>query len=156
MESFQISQSGTSTAPTVSDISPNDLAPFQIADNTGTVTSPPLQMALQDITLQLQHSFNLQEYAIPESTIYSCLIACKSQRNLASWLATQVFTVEERTTGNSRGLCGKKALDPSKLKAIHEAAVKNYPLKGLETKASAEKEMRTAIDEACRKTKNLS
>ena len=157
MESFQISQSGTSTAPTVSDISPNDLAPFQIADDTGpgTVTSPPLQMALQDITLQLQHSFNLQEYVIPESTIYSSLIACKSRRNLASRLATQVFTVEERTTSNSRGLCGKKALDPSKLKAIHEVAVKNYPLERLETKASVEKEMRTAIDEACRKTKNL-
>ena len=151
MESFQISQPGTSTAP-IRDISPYDLAPFQIADQT--VTSPPLQMPLQDITLQLQHSFILQEYIIPESTIYSCLIACKSRRNLASQLATQVFTVEERTTSNSRGLCGKKALDPSKLKAIHEVAVKNYPLERLETKASAEKEMRTAIDEACRKTKN--
>ena len=151
MESFQISQPGPSTAP-IRDISPNDLAPFQIADQT--VTSPPLQMPLQDITLQLQHSFNLQEYIIPESTIYSCLIACKSRRKLVSRLATQVFTVEERTTSNSRGLCGKKALDPSKLKAIHEVAVKNYPLERLETRASAEKEMRTAIDEACRKTKN--
>ena len=149
MESFQISQSETSTAPTVSYISPNDLAPFQIADDTGTVTSPPL-------AIQLQHSFNLQEYVIPESTIYSCLIACKSRRNLASRLATQVFTVEKTTTSNSRGLCGKKALDPSKLKAIHEVAVKNYPLERLETKASTEKEMRTAIDEACRKTKNSS
>ena len=48
----------------------------------------------------------------------------------------------ERTLSNSHALCGKKALDPSELKAIHEVAVKNYPFERLETKVSAEKEMK--------------
>ncbi len=39
--------------------------------------------------------------------------------------------------------------------AIHKVCIKNFPLERLETKTMAEKDMRNAIDEACRKTKPI-
>ena len=62
-------------------------------------------------------------------------------------------TTEERTTSNSRGLCGKNALDGVKLKAIHDLCIKQFPLERLKTKIAVEKDLRNAIDEACRKIK---
>ena len=56
-------------------------------------------------------------------------------------------------TSNSHGVCGKMALNSLKVKAIHATCMKHYPLERLDTRAAAEKEMRNAIDEVCRKTK---
>ena len=61
--------------------------------------------------------------------------------------------MEERIGSNSRGLCGKKALNGVKVKAIHNVCIKHFPLQRMETTAMADKDMRNAIDEACRKTK---
>ena len=104
---------------------------------------------------ELNYSNNVQEYCVPDEILYTALSACKSRRNLASRLATKIFTIEERVRSNSRGLCGKKALNSIKLNAIHKVCIKNFPLERLETKTMAEKDMRNAIDEACRKTKPI-
>ena len=50
-------------------------------------------------------------------------------------------------------MLGKKALDVYKVKAIYAACMQHFPLQCLETQLMVDKEMRTAIDEVCRKTK---
>ena len=77
-------------------------------------------------------------------------------RNLATRLVTKVLTVEVRRTSNSLGICGNKGLDNAKLMAVHDVAMKNYPLKQLQMKAIVKQEMRTAIDTACRQTNKSS
>ena len=93
------------------------------------------------------------ESVISQELLTNCLRACKSRRNLAGRLAAKLFTLQEKTESNCRGACGKKALNTLKLKAIHSCCIANYPLERLETSHAAEKEMRNAIDEVCRKTK---
>ena len=46
----------------------------------------------------------------------------------------------------------KDTLDQVKLKAIFTTCMQHYPLQRLETRLTADKEMRNAIDEVCRKT----
>ena len=53
-----------------------------------------------------------------------------------------------------QGHVWKKALKVSKVKAIYSCCISDYSLERLETSAAAEKEMRNADDEVCRKTKN--
>ena len=45
------------------------------------------------------------------------------------------------------------ALNREKLKAIFATCMKHFPLQRLETQLMADKEMRNAVDEVCRKTK---
>ena len=70
-------------------------------------------------------------------------------------LAAKVFTVWERQASNCRGVMGKTPLDVFRVKAIFAASMHHFPLQHLETQVIADKEMRTAIDEVCRKTKSL-
>ena len=67
-------------------------------------------------------------------------------------LTKTLFSEQEKLPSNLCGICGKKALNCFKLKAVHSTCLKHYPLEKLETVAVAEKEMRNAIDEVCRKT----
>ena len=94
--------------------------PSQTPFSSPCFVSSPLQ--------ELNYSSNLQEYSVPDDILYTALSACKSRRNLASRLATKIFTIEERV---------------------------GRLLERLETKTIAEKDMRNAIDEACRKTKPI-
>ena len=96
------------------------------------------------------------ECTIPRDDVDHCLIACKSRRNLAGRLATRLFTKQERCRSNTRGMCSKKVPNVSKVKSIYSSCISNYLLECLETSASAEKEMRNAVDEVYRKTKGSS
>ena len=91
-------------------------------------SSPLQELSLRD-NIQRESAYN-----IPDGILYNCLSSCKSRKNLAARLAAKVFTIEERTTSNSRVLCGKNALDGVKLKAIHDLCIKQFPLERLETK----------------------
>ena len=106
---------------------------------------------LQEINLD--SSVNLEDFSIPREHIISGLNGCRSRRNLMSRLTTRIFTAEERLSSNSRGLCGKRALNSIKLDAIHRVCLKHFPLDRLEQESHVQRDMRNAIDEACRKTK---
>ena len=54
---------------------------------------------------------------------------------------------------NCRDMVGKKALSQLKVRAIFSICIQKYPLEKMEIVAGAEKEMRTEIDEGCRKIK---
>ncbi len=81
------------------------------------------------------------------------MFGCKSRRNLAARLAAKIFSVQERQGSNCRGVLGKTPLDVCRVKAIYSVCMQNFPLQRLETQMLADKEMRNAIDELCRKTK---
>ena len=60
-----------------------------------------------------------QDYAVTREDVDMCLLSCRSRRNLAAQLAKKIFSIQERATSNCRGVCGKIALEQTKLKAIH-------------------------------------
>ena len=92
-------------------------------------------------------------YSIPQSTIQLCLNGCKSRRNLAGRLTLKLFTNEERRRSNCRGVVGKQPLYPIKVRTIFNVCYQQFPMDRLENPLQAEKEMRNAIDEQCRKTR---
>lgn len=87
--------------------------------------------------------------------VATVLFGCRSKQNLAARLAAKIFTVEERQSSNCRGVLGKTPLDVFCVKGIYTVCMHHLPLQRLETKVMADKEMRTAIDKVCRKTKHL-
>ena len=101
----------------------------------------------------LNQSGGEDTYSIPPTLVASCLHGCKSRRNLAGRLAAQIFPAEERKLSNVKGALGKKRLDPLKANAIFTVCLQKFPLDRLETRLLAEKDMRNAVDETCRKTK---
>ena len=120
----------------------NPIPPFQ----------PELSTPSSQIPTPLRDISNGVGY-VSHGDVLQCLNACRSRRNFASRLALKAFTPTERAGSNCRGACGKKALNCFKVKAIYQLCVQHFPLDRLETSSGAEKEMRNAIDEACRKTK---
>ena len=92
-------------------------------------------------------------YAVPPDIVGVVLLGCKSRRNLAARLASRIFSANERCGSNCRGVLGKTPLDVNRVKAIYSICMQHFPLQRLETQLAADKEMRTAIDEICRKTK---
>ena len=92
------------------------------------------------------------EYTISSEELNLAMQGCRSRRNLAAQLAGRVFTMRERIGSNCRGKQGKTALEQGKLKAIF-TCMHQFPLQRLETQQMADKEMRNAVDEICRKTK---
>ena len=64
-----------------------------------------------------------------------------------------MYTLRERAGSNCSGKQGKSALDGEKLKAIFATCMHHFPLQRLETQLMADKKMRNAVDEVCRKTK---
>ena len=102
------------------------------------------------VTEALVESLSAMQITIPKDDADSCLIACKSRRNLAGRLATRLLTKEERCGSNTRGMCGKKALNVSKVKAIYSLCISNYPLKCC---SAAAEDMRNAMDKMYGKTK---
>ena len=86
------------------------------------------------------------EYVIPQDDVDHWLI-------LAGWLASRLFTKQEKCGSNTRGMCGNKALNVSEVKTIYSCCISNYPLERLETSTVAERDIRNAVDKVCRKTK---
>ena len=78
-----------------------------------------LQLWQMCLTEVLVESSSAMHITIPQDDVDSCLITCKSRRNLAGRLATRLFTKEERCGSNTRGMCRKKVLNLSKVKAIY-------------------------------------
>ena len=103
--------------------------------------------------INLDSSVDLEDFSIPREHIVSALKGCRSQGNLVSRLTTRIFTAEERLSGNSRGLCGKRCLNSIKLDAVHRVCLKHLTLDRMEQESHTKKDMRNAIDEACQKTK---
>ena len=111
---------------------------------------------LQDISSRANIiSPPISSYGIATEVLNLALQGCRSRRNLAGRLAAQVYTLRERSGSNCRGKQGKTALDQVKLKAIFTTCMQQYPLQRLETQLTADKEMRNAIDEVCRKTRPI-
>ena len=92
--------------------------PSQTPFSSPCFVSSPLQ--------ELNYCSNVQEYSVPDDILYTSLSACKSRRNLASRLATKIFTIEERVRSNSRGM--RNAIDEAccKLKPIPESENCSY------------------------------
>ena len=93
------------------------------------------------------------DYVVPLDVLSIVLFGCKSRRNLAARSAAKIFSVQERQGWNFRGVLEKTPLDVYRVKAIYSVCMQHFPLQCLETLVLANKEMRTAIDELCRKTK---
>ena len=120
---------------------------------------PDTQMmtpVLQDISSRANIvSPPVSSYEIANEVLNLALQGCRSRRNLAGRLAAQVYTLRERSGSNCRGKQGKTALDQVKLKAIYTTCMQQFPLQRLEMQLAADKEMRNAIDEVCRKTRPI-
>ena len=123
-----------------------------------TPTAAALEtLALRDVTSRCNVTATSTQgsYAVPTDVVATVLFGCKSRRNLAARLAAKIFSLQERQGSNCRGVLGKTPLDVFRVKAIYAVCMHHFPLQRLETQLMADKEMRTAIDEVCRKTKCL-
>jgi hypothetical protein len=90
---------------------------------------------------------------IETNVVLTALQGFRSRRNLAARLTFRTFTPEERIASNYRRVCGKQALNATKLEAIMQMYLKHFPLDRPEKEVNAFKDMRNVVDEACRKTK---
>ena len=95
----------------------------------------------------------MREDHIPVKDIAFALNAYRSQRNLAGLLATKIFTPRDRATSNCCWKLGKAALNSLTVKAMYSTGMKYYPLQRLKTTAMADRDMTSAIDEICRKSR---
>ena len=120
-------------------------------------TTPLESPAPRDVSSSDNVASSTQEgYIVPGIVVSTAMFGCKSRRNLAARLADKVFTPQERQGSNCRGVLGKTPLDVYRVKAIYSVCMQHFPLQRLETQLMADKEMRTAIDETCKKTKDIS
>ena len=71
-------------------------------------------------------------------------------KNYATNLAREVFTVDERSTHNVLGACGKPQLDPDKIEFIKRLSIKHFPLSNSENSHKAWQDCVKAIDSASR------
>ena len=79
-----------------------------------------------------------------------------SRENFASKLVKELFTVEERSTSNVKGVLGKEKLDENKIKYIQKITFENYPCSSLEHQkcwAKCVKAIDSASRNLCRKLK---
>ena len=89
---------------------------------------------------------------IPQHILIEAKCGCRSRRNLAGRLALSLYTEEERTSSNYRGVLNKiKKLDPIRSEAIRNACVTEFPPKQFETPLMIQKEIREGMDEMCRR-----
>ena len=93
---------------------------------------------------------------MPGDVVSTAVFGCKFRRNLAARLAAKVFMLQERQGSNCHGVLGKTPLDVYCFKVSYCVCMQHFPLQRLEMQLLADKEMRTAIDETCRKTKDIS
>ena len=147
-----------SSPPSVPDATTPGPTPTELLQETETPTAVTLEsFALQDVTSRCNVAATRTQggYVVPADVVATALFGCRSRRNLAARLAAKVFTVQERQASNCRGVMGKTPLDVFRVKAINAASMYHFALQRLETQVVADKEMRTAIDEVCRKAKRL-
>ena len=120
---------------------------------------PDTQMApivLQDVSTRANMATPpVGCYTISNDVMTLALQSCRSRRNLAGRLAARVFTMREKMSSNCRGKQGKSPLDQGKLLTIFTVCMQHFPLQRLETQQSADKDMRNAVDEVCRKTRTI-
>lgn len=127
--------------------------PVPVLNSTMEQQTPaqgPRTPALTDVS---NRSASVGDYCIPQEYVAQGVVCCRSRRNLARRLAMNIFSLEEKIGSNCRGVRGKRALNVIKVRAIYSTCLQQYPLEGLDTDFFAEKEMKTAIDEVCRKAK---
>ena len=103
------------------------------------------------LDLTNSQSPSVDVFRIPAGVLSKALDACRGRRNLAGRLAQMIFSEEERKESNCRGVLGKKPLDFVKLQSIKEACLKEYPITPSETRESVNKEIRSSVDEVCRR-----
>ena len=117
----------------------------------------PLNSSPAFLDLTNSQSPSVDGFRIPAGVLAKALDTCRGRRNLAGRLTQLIFTKEERKSSNCRGVLGKKALDFVKLQSIKEACLKEYPICPNETNESVNKEIRSSVDEVCRRKikKNL-
>ena len=126
--------------------------PTPSPDNAGAQRMSPT--VLQDTSHRLiSISSIIRGYLIAGDVVNLVLQDCHSRSNLAARLVAEMYTLRERAGSNCHGKQGKTALDGEKLKAIFDTCMHHFPLQHLETQIMADKEMRNAVDEVCRKTK---
>ena len=123
-----------------------ELETFRAKPKESTVNSSP---AFLDLTNSQSPSVDV--FRIPAGVLSKTLDAYRGRTNLAGRLALMIFTEEERKESNCRGVLGKKTLDFVKLQSIKEVCVKEYPITPNETRESVNKEIRSSIDEVCRR-----
>ena len=93
----------------------------------------------------------IQKFTISYVIIDRAMSGCRSRRNLAARLTQALFTDEEKKSSNVRGVGGKQSLNEAKVDAIRESCYKQFPLDRVESKVNADREIRHAMDEVCRK-----
>ena len=141
--------SALSTSPAQETVTPG---PTPRPDYAGASMMSPT--VLQDVSSRANIiSPTVGGYLIAGDVLNMVLQGCRSRRNLAARLAAKTYTLHERAASNCRGVQGKTALDKEKLKVIFTTCMQHFPLQRLETQVMADKEMRNAVDEVCRKTK---
>ena len=148
-------QSSPATVPDATTPGPTATGLLQETETPTTLTLE--SFALHDVTSRCNAAAIRTQgsYVVPADVVATVLFGCRSRQNLAACLVAKVFTVQEGQASNCRGVKGKTPLDLFRVKVIYAVSLHHFPLQHLETQVIADKEMRTAIDEVCRKTKRL-
>lgn len=125
----------------------------QDQDTPNTILKESLD-AHQDISFwsNIVQTGRQGDFSVSPDTVTSAMQSCRSKQNLAARSAAKNITVPERSRSNCCGVLEKKALDV-KVVTIYPACMLHFLLQCLETQLTADKGMRTAIDELCGKTK---
>ena len=95
-------------------------------------------------------------FEIPFRELREASHGCRSRRNLAGRLANLLFTDEEKSTSNYRGVLNKKRLDIRKTEAIRKASISDFPPKQYETSQMVERDIREGVDEMCNSLRGYS
>ena len=91
------------------------------------------------------------KFIISQSIINRAMSGCRSRRNLAGRLTQILFTEEEKVASNVRGVGRKQPLNELKVDSIREVCYQQFPLDRTEPNINADKDVRNAMDEVCRK-----
>ena len=119
---------------------------IQLSYTTPTATHTP-----QPRRLSLTDDLDETMFEIPFRELREASHGCRSRRNLAGRLANLLFTDEEKSTSNYRGVLNKKRLDIRKTEAIRKACTSDFPPKQYETSQMVERDIREGVDEMCRR-----
>ena len=100
-----------------------------------TYTTPTATHTPQPRRLSLADDLDETMFEIPFRELREASHGCRSRRNLAGRLAklNLLFTDEEKSTSNYRGVLNKIRLDIRKTEAIRKACTSDFPPKQNET-----------------------
>lgn len=137
------------------EVCPPVSAPVPVLNSTMEQQTPSQRPWTPSVLTDVSNrSSGVGAYCVPHEDVAHCVVSCRSRRNLARRLAMKIFSPQEKIGSNCRGVLGKRALNIVKVRAIFASCLQQFPLmEDLENNFMAEKEMRNAIDEICRKAK---